>query len=205
MARHHLVDRRSLFQRSRLPGAVHDPVEGVGFEVLHETLQRLEGVFARIAPLDTSTWIGRTRWDLYRKWHARPKLINGACFLARRETFSTFYPKLKTMVKDQELTRILNSPSRRWVICQKAVAKTEEPKNLRELFHQLVRWAYGSQHLRSMRERGYRAGLAIILFFFAYLGILSAVVALVRLDGIAFMVSLGGPLFLVSSLTTTIP
>ena len=161
----------------------------------------IEVVCARIEPLDQSTWIGRTRADLYRKWHARPGLINGACFLARKKTFEANYPKLKTMVEDQELTRILSSPARRWTICQEAVVMTEEPRTIRSLFHQLVRWAYGSQDLRRMSEEHYKAKLAF-LFSLAFLGGLSAVSAAIQLNVVVFALSLAWPILLISAATT---
>ena len=161
----------------------------------------IEVVCARIEPLDKSTWIGKARFDLYRKWHARPKLINGACFLARRETFEEHYPKLRTMVEDQELTRILSKPSKRWTVCQEAVARTEEPRNFRGLFHQLVRWAYGSQHLRSMKERGYKAALGMMLFLFVYIDILGSISAIFSRDGSLLAESLFGPAFMITALT----
>ena len=161
----------------------------------------IEVVCARIEPLERSTWIGKTRSDLYRKWHARPKLINGACFLARRETFEEHYPTLRTMVEDQELTRILSKPSKRWTVCREAVARTEEPRNFRGLFHQLIRWAYGSQHLRSMKERGYKAALGMMLFLFVYIDILGSKSAIFSLDGPLLAESLFGPAFMITALT----
>jgi cellulose synthase/poly-beta-1,6-N-acetylglucosamine synthase-like glycosyltransferase len=123
-------------------------------------------VCARIEPIDTSTWIGRAREDMYRKSHTRPGLINGACFLMRKSSFEEFYASLTTMVEDQELTRILNKPYRRWMVCQEARVKTSEPNSLARLFHQLVRWGYGTRELDAKEKGGgYRtvitAGLLI--------------------------------------------
>jgi len=175
---------------------------------LEQMVRNLEGdvevVCARIEPLNQTTWIDRTRSDLYKKWHARPRLINGACFLARRETLEDCYPKLQTMVEDQELTRILSNPSKRWTICQEAVAKTEEPKNLPNLFHQLVRWAYGAQHLRSLKERRYRATLGMMLFVLVYADIPAFFSGLLRLDGGIILVSLIGPLLLTAVYSVTL-
>lgn len=145
-------------------------------ELMMATLTaEMEVVCARIYPLDTSTWIGKTRDDLYQKWHAQPRLINGACFLARRSTLETLLPQLTTMVEDQELTRFLESP-RRWTICQGAVAKTEEPRTLGGLFRQLVRWSYGSEELRAKIETHLRLGATVFVATgaFAVLGAIAA-------------------------------
>lgn len=123
-------------------------------------------VCARIEPVDTSNWIGRTRDDYYRKSHTRPGLINGACFLVRKQTLQELYPSFTTMVEDQELTRILSQPYRRWMVCQEARVKTREPETLRQLFRQLVRWGYGTKQLDAKRQgRLYRPGIAVFLLF----------------------------------------
>jgi len=153
----------------------------------------MEVVCARIRPLDTSTWIGKARDDLYQKWHAQPRLINGACFLARRSTLETLLPQLTTMVEDQELTRFLNSP-RRWTICQGAVAKTEEPRTLGDLFRQLVRWSYGSEELRAKIEAHLRLGATIFVATGA-LAFLGAMFALLVGETFGFLV-LGSALVL---------
>lgn len=105
------------------------------------------------------------------------------------------------MVEDQELTRILSTPSRRWTVCQETVASTEEPKNFRGLFRQLVRWAYESQHLRSMNERGYKAALGVMLFLFVYIDIFGSISAIVSFDGLLLAESLFGPAFIIIVLT----
>jgi cellulose synthase/poly-beta-1,6-N-acetylglucosamine synthase-like glycosyltransferase len=153
----------------------------------------VEVVCSRIAPLDTTTWIERTRNDLYRKWHAFPRLINGACFLAHRETLEVYLPQLGTMVEDQELTWLLGP--KRWTICQSSVVRTEEPRNLSGLYRQMVRWCYGSSDLRTKCAKGYRAALAFINFIILDC-FLATIVALARGGGLLSLSPLAVPVMM---------
>jgi peptidoglycan-N-acetylglucosamine deacetylase len=124
----------------------------------------IEVVCARIEPMDVRGWIGRARDDLYRKSHTRPGLINGACFLTSKRLLEEYYPTFTTLVEDQELTRKLSKPYRHWMVCQEARVKTREPGSPRQLFHQMVRWSYGTRQLDAKRMgHGYRISMALFV------------------------------------------
>jgi cellulose synthase/poly-beta-1,6-N-acetylglucosamine synthase-like glycosyltransferase/peptidoglycan/xylan/chitin deacetylase (PgdA/CDA1 family) len=102
-----------------------------------------------------------------------------------------------TLAEDTDLTMAMQRAGWRVVYQETAIAKTEAPSTLRQLWRQRYRWSYGTmqamwRHRRSIREHGPsgrfgRRGLPFITMFSVVLPLCAPVLDLFAVYGVFFM------------------
>ena len=104
-------------------------------------------------------------------------------------------PTDDTLAEDTDLTMAINQAGWRVVYAQGAVAWTEAPAGLGDLWRQRYRWCYGTlqaiwKHRAALRDRSSplgRRGLPYLLFFQVLLPVLAPLVDLYTLYGLVFL------------------
>lgn len=115
-----------------------------------------------VAPAGSSTFVDKVRKQAY--YPRQSPFISGCAFLARTDYLRENPLGEQTMVEDEEMTRVLNDdPVRLWLLCKSAKAYTEEPRTMKTLFSQLIRWRYGRYELDRKKSRLPLAEAIIIL------------------------------------------
>lgn len=102
-----------------------------------------------------------------------------------------------TLAEDTDLTMAIHRAGWKVVYQESAVARTEAPSSLRQLWRQRYRWSYGTmqamwRHRRSLVERGPsgrfgRRGLPFIALFSVALPLFAPVLDIVAVYGLAFL------------------
>ncbi|MGC1212758.1 MAG: bifunctional polysaccharide deacetylase/glycosyltransferase family 2 protein [Micromonospora sp.] len=134
---------------------------------------------------------------LYDTLHCMPT-VPGALGAFRREAVQAAGGLSRaTLAEDTDLTMGIHRAGWRVVYEETAVARTEAPSTLPELWRQRYRWSYGTmqalwRHRRSMIERGPsgrfgRRGLPFIALFSVLLPLLAPVVDIFAVYGLFFL------------------
>lgn len=200
-----------------IDSAEHDLIVSVDGDTIFErgAITALVGPFAdaRVGAVSGNTKVGNRRgilgrWQhieyvmgfnldrrMYEELDCMPTVPGAVGAFRRQALVDAGGPTDDTLAEDTDLTMAINRAGWRVVYTQEAVAWTEAPATLANLWRQRYRWCYGTlqaiwKHRAAMRDRSSplgRRGLPYLLFFQVLLPILAPLVDLYTLYGLVFL------------------